>query len=640
MTTDPQSVTVTTSVAARASGVGHRVHAPLHHVAAMVFDSPLAILPEKLDVILHTVGPRLTLDQPALDNLLASHALRSKSLTDSQRASILAYDDWNDDDDPDTATATDRRPYRLTSSGVAVIPISGVLMKRGNWMTSLSGCSSYDSIDRALTAALDDSKVRALLLDIDSPGGTTHGCFELSDRIYTATHAKSGKPIWGVANDLAASAAYALASACTKLYVTRTAGVGSIGVFALHVDQSGLDERVGTKYTYIFAGDHKIDGNPHEPLSRSAKKSTQTEVDREYSMFTATVARNRDVAEKAVIDTQAEVYFAEGAIPLLADAVGSFDDCLAALTSKITRSGGTLAGGRSQFTGKSMAASTPPPPSSTTTVETTEGAYTMSTSRSELQARLAALQAEQDQINATLLTTQAGGGEGDEGPGKGKKAGSAGGTKACPACDGTGKDDDGEACDSCHGTGKVEKKEAKHAGDKKPMPKPDEDDNDDDEPEGKKGKKAALAAAASSYPAFEISSLCSIAGKPELAADYILTEKSVADVRADLLKRRSEASAALNVSGFLPAVSADAMDVLTKQAQALYSQSGGKVKLSACLERVISANPAIYKAYEDERAMAALIPGRFEQYVATMAPRMRGLGLSSTLGGSPSALPM
>ena len=268
----------------------------------------------------------------------------------------------------------------------------------------------------------------------------------------------------------------------------------------------------------------------------------------------------------------------------------------------------------------------------------------MSTSRSELQARLAALQAEQDQINATLLTTQAGGGEGDEGPGpgpgKGKKAGSAGGTKACPACDGTGKDDDGEACDSCHGTGKVEKKEAKHAGDKKPMPKPDEDDNDDDEPEGKKGKTAALAAAASSYPAFEISSLCSIAGKPELAADYILNEKSVADVRADLLKRRSEASAALNVSGFLPAVSADAMDVLTKQAQALYSQSGGQVKLSACLERVISANPAIYKAYEDERAMAALIPGRFERYVATMAPRMRGLGLSSTLGGSPSALPM
>ena len=107
---------------------------------------------------------------------------------------------------------------------------------------------------------------------------------------------RGAKPMWAVANDLAASAAYALASSADRIWLTRTAGVGSVGVFALHADQSGLDGQAGVKYTYIYAGEKKTDGNPHEALSKSAKADIQDEVDRENDIFLATVARNRGFA--------------------------------------------------------------------------------------------------------------------------------------------------------------------------------------------------------------------------------------------------------------------------------------------------------------------------------------------------------
>ena len=79
------------------------------------------------------------------------------------------------------------------------------------------------------------------------------------------------KPIYAIANDAAFSAAYAIASSAERLFVTSTGGVGSVGVIAIHVDQSGFDEKVGRKYTAVFAGAKKNDFNPHEPLSDSAR---------------------------------------------------------------------------------------------------------------------------------------------------------------------------------------------------------------------------------------------------------------------------------------------------------------------------------------------------------------------------------
>jgi signal peptide peptidase SppA len=294
---------------------------PLVRVASMVFNQPLAILPEKLEAILHGIGSRLEVE-PTLEWV---NNTGTQPLILSQPVVLL-------DPVPMDQPQKSSKPYQLTSDGIGVVKIQGTLLKRFNFLSAASGCSSYGSIGEAVGSALADPSVKAVLLDVDSPGGTTHGCFELSELLYGM---RGDKPIWAIANDLAASAAYALASAADRVFVTRTAGVGSIGVFALHADTSGQDDMQGVKYTYIFAGDKKTDGNPHQPLSKSAKSDIQAEVDREYEMFVQCVARNRDMWPQKVRNTEAGVLFGDTAIGKLADECMSYDEAMAALAEQV-----------------------------------------------------------------------------------------------------------------------------------------------------------------------------------------------------------------------------------------------------------------------------------------------------------------
>ena len=204
----------------------------LPHLASRLFGTPLLIHPPKLDVILSVVGPRMSLatvsDMPPMD--------------------MAAF----------------QRPARTaTPEGIAVIPIHGSLVKRALGMDAASGLTSYSEIASMLDAALADPQVRGILLDIDSPGGEASGSFELSRRVREVA---AVKPVWAVANDAAYSAAYALAASAQRLFVTETGGVGSIGVIALHVDQSVKDAKDGYRFTAITAGAHKHDYSPHEPL--------------------------------------------------------------------------------------------------------------------------------------------------------------------------------------------------------------------------------------------------------------------------------------------------------------------------------------------------------------------------------------
>lgn len=283
--------------------------AKLSRLATRIFDVPLMVHPAKMEALLQFLGPRM-FDMPL-------------EMSDEQAREIFAGYGGSYDEG-------ERKPYAVTQDGIAVIPVQGALMKRADWLMSMSGCTSYEQIAKQINAAAEDGGVRGVLLDIDSPGGETHGCFELTDLIYSL---RGSKPIYAVANDCAMSAAYAIASACDRIFVTQTGGVGSIGVYALHLDQSGYDEKMGLKYTYIKAGAKKADGNPHEPLSKTAESDAQDEIDRQYGLFTAAVARNRSLPEKKVVATEAGCYFADGAIPMLADDLGTFEDAMAALVA-------------------------------------------------------------------------------------------------------------------------------------------------------------------------------------------------------------------------------------------------------------------------------------------------------------------
>lgn len=217
-----------------------------------------------------------------------------------------------------------------SEGGIAVIEISGPLVSRpSGWCSPLS----YSEIAAAFAGALADGNVVAIVLRIDSGGGEASGCFDLADMIHAA---RGQKPLTAVIDDRACSAAYAIASACDEIVLSRTACVGSVGVVAYHEDRSGADRMAGVVIEYVYAGAHKIDGNPHGPLTDQARAAVQAEVGRLYEMFVETVARNRGLSVEAVQATEASVYFGADAVAAgLADRVGTLADVLAGLPERI-----------------------------------------------------------------------------------------------------------------------------------------------------------------------------------------------------------------------------------------------------------------------------------------------------------------
>jgi len=247
-----------------------------------------------------------------------------------------------------------RQDYTVTDSGIAVVPIVGPLVARGDWLTALLGASEYAAVADALTAAAADPSVRGILLEVDSPGGEVGGLFDLVEEV-GSIRARCGKPLWAVASECALSAAYAIASAAARLYVTRTGEVGSVGVVAVHLDESGADAMAGLSWTLIHAGARKTDGNPHQPLSPRATAAIQADVDHLYGALVALVAGNRGLGADAVHATEAAIYRGERAVTAkLADRVGTVShaigDLEAALETKRLRAGSsTSRGAAGQF---------------------------------------------------------------------------------------------------------------------------------------------------------------------------------------------------------------------------------------------------------------------------------------------------
>ena len=270
----------------------------LPHLAARVLDTPLAIAPQKLSAIIGAIGPRFGVAAMGPED--------------------LGNFDHEEQEQPE---------------GVAVIPVVGSLVSRGlGGVEALSGLQGYRAIGAALDEALADDSVSGVLLDVDSFGGEVQGMLDLADRIRSA---RDVKPVWASVNENAYSAAYALASACERVYVTRAGGVGSIGVVCAHTDVSARDREEGVSYTLIHAGQHKVDGHSHAPLSESHQKRLQAEVNRLYALFVASVAADGRLTEEQARATEALTYHGEDAVTAgLADEVGTFDDALAALQER------------------------------------------------------------------------------------------------------------------------------------------------------------------------------------------------------------------------------------------------------------------------------------------------------------------
>jgi len=207
-------------------------------------------------------------------------------------------------------------------NSTAIIQVHGPLSQNADFWAWWSGGTSYDTIRKLYNDALQDDQIDLILFDVNSPGGVVAGVFDLVDEIYES---RGKKRTISFINEMAYSAAYAIASATDEIYIPRTGGVGSIGVISMHTDRSQYDKKLGVKYTSIFSGEKKNDYSSHNPLSERAFKEAKAEVNEIFDLFTETVARNRGISVKKVKAMEAGTYQGENAIAAgLVDAVKSY----------------------------------------------------------------------------------------------------------------------------------------------------------------------------------------------------------------------------------------------------------------------------------------------------------------------------
>lgn len=266
------------------------------HLRSLVFDRPLAIAPSKLDDILHVLGPRFDLT-----------GVPMKAQSGQPESAFEGM--------PATAQ-------------LMLIRVHGTLVNRGGGLDAMSGLMPYDVIRSLLRIGIADARYDGIVLDVDSFGGEASGLWDLLADI---READQEKPVYAVVNAHALSAGYAIASAARKVYAMQDALVGSVGVIAVHRDESKHDDQEGFNYTIFKAGERKDMLSPHKPLDKKAITWVQDRVDETYAKFVTAVAENRGLSEKAVRDTEAAIFSAADGV-----AAGLVDDIMPAETAMET----------------------------------------------------------------------------------------------------------------------------------------------------------------------------------------------------------------------------------------------------------------------------------------------------------------
>lgn len=320
--------------------------------------------------------------------------------------------------------------------GVAIIPVCGPLFRRASLFTEISAATDYGTIRKDLATALADPAAKAIILEIDSPGGEVNGCGELAQAIYAA---RGVKPIVAYVGGTGASAAYWIASAADKIVAAETAILGSIGVRTALVDDSKRDAMEGIREIELVSS--QSPGKRDAPVDDEVVARAQAHIDELASVFIAAVARHRGVSTGVVQSRfgQGDVLIGQRAVEAgLADELGTFEQTL-----------------------KQLAASSSVPPSIPT------GGSKMKTKR--VARAEAAPEPEKKPEGGEDMAPE--GAEGED----------------CAKCEGTGEVD-GEKCEDCDGTGKTEAK-----AEDEPMGDAEDGDGDEDDEEKKHDEQASRA---------------------------------------------------------------------------------------------------------------------------------------------------
>jgi len=216
------------------------------------------------------------------------------------------------------------------ASGVAVVPITGDIHFRSDLFDELFGIeSSVQTITSRFRQALASADVEAIVLAVDSPGGTVDGVDELAAEIRAA---RGTKPIIAQAAPLMASAAFWLASAADEIVAMPSSRIGSVGVVMIHQEISRMAEADGVTTTIIRSNPDKLGVSRFEPLSEDAKAQLQEMANEFGRMFNAALADGRGVS-LAKVETdfgRGRVFLAREALQRgMIDRIGTLDETVA-----------------------------------------------------------------------------------------------------------------------------------------------------------------------------------------------------------------------------------------------------------------------------------------------------------------------
>lgn len=310
---------------------------------AISFDLPSSALLKAAGVDLHQyfglwcVEPTsfLQMMQSLEDYNLLRHAQSTQfdGKVDAARSAISVTDE------------SGREAEEESTVKIAVLSLTGMMTKRGS---SLSSAGSSVRLRRSIRQAARDKSIDAILIKVDSPGGTVDGTADLADAV---AEAAAQKPTWAFTEDLTASAAYWVASQASRIYANqKTARIGSIGTFIGLYDTSKRAEAEGVKAVVIKSGQLKGLGFAGTAITEAHQKELQGLVDGIQASFSAGVRTGRGLKAEAVAKlATGGVWLADQAVTAgLIDGIQSYEDTLEALAGEVQkRRSGPLAAPKS-----------------------------------------------------------------------------------------------------------------------------------------------------------------------------------------------------------------------------------------------------------------------------------------------------
>ena len=214
-----------------------------------------------------------------------AHASLSDLVVSRLEVALSANEDSGDD------------PAATVDDGLAVIPLSGVMLRRPDLIARLFGACDTEAVRDAVDLAAGDRAVGAILMDIDSPGGSINGTPELAAAVRNAS---ARKPVYAFSAGMMCSAAYWVASQADVLYAAPSARVGSIGVLLPVVDRSEAFAKAGVKVEVFAAGKFKGAGVPGTTLTDDQRAWLQQGVEETWGQFKDAVRSRRQVADGAM----------------------------------------------------------------------------------------------------------------------------------------------------------------------------------------------------------------------------------------------------------------------------------------------------------------------------------------------------